>query len=558
MNKDRMLRHKSVAGLIIALFLFNYVSSKMINISQSYQPSAYNIATGSTGSFVTYIRSNWLTYGLTLITYLVVWLLLVTMVTTVMLYTWQMLSKQNYIKALKSVQIHFSVFIMIVLLIPLDQLGFKFPVAHYLTIPKTFIDPINQPIILVPVVAIYISILLLVYRLRRVSYLAITTCHSLGNNIKKSWQETRYQNGQFLLSIGRYLLGVFIVMGALFLLQASFDHILKGGLNRDTANMFIAVGIGYFYFATSQVFLLFIVENQKSYQELLRDRKWYRIVGNTVVIVLIGFASSTLSGKTLGQPIKNYIVIAHKGVSSENATANSIINLDKVASKKPDYVEIDIQKTRDGVYVLSHDAKIKAKNGKTYQIDDTPWHVLKNIRYEENGRTITATSFLEYIKRANQLQQKLLVELKINTTITTKQLIDFQNKYGQYLTKNKSQIQSMNQNAIKRLAKYSDRPIGLLSPVVNNVNGARFNTFYAIEYSNINTDISRKLVKYDKALYVWTLNKQADINTSYALGVKGYITDYPKETRTLLQKLSHHAVYANAVLHVVMLQKTNI
>jgi len=152
----------------------------------------------------------------------------------------------------------------------------------------------------------------------------------------------------------------------------------------------------------------------------------------------------------------------------------------------------------------------------------------------------------------------LLVELKINTTITTKQLIDFQNKYGQYLTKNKSQIQSMNQNAIKRLAKYSDRPIGLLSPVVNNVNAARFNTFYAIEYSNINTDISRKLVKYDKALYVWTLNKQADINTSYALGVKGYITDYPKETRTLLQKLSHHAVYANAVLHVVMLQKTNI
>jgi len=185
-------------------------------------------------------------------------------------------------------------------------------------------------------------------------------------------------------------------------------------------------------------------------------------------------------------------------------------------------------------------------------------HILKKLHYEENGKIITATPFVTYIKRANQLNQKLLVELKINTTITTTQLVHFQKKYGKYLTENRAQLQSMNQNAIKRLAKYSDRPIGLLSPVVNSINDAKFNTFYAMEYSNVNTNIARQVIKKHKTLYVWTLNKEADINSNYALGVQGYITDYPKETREFLQKLSRHAVYADAMWYIVMLQKTAV
>ncbi|MEX0381647.1 glycerophosphodiester phosphodiesterase family protein [Leuconostoc sp. MS02] len=558
MRKQRVSNYQFSVLLVVVLFLFNYLSSQIIDAIQSYQPSAYSIATGSVGKLLTYISHNWLTYGITLIGYFFVWMMLIMVVVTTMLLTWGISRKENFLTGLKSLQIHLAVFVMMLLLIPLNQVGFKFPIAYYLTIPKTFIDPIKTPIVWIVVGFVNICLLLVAYRLRLMPYFAITTRGSLKANMIHSWRQTKFQTGQFLLTIGKYALITIIVVGGLFWLQRLFDQGRHDGLNRSMANILIAIAIGYFYVVTSQVFLLFVIKDQQTARIRLRDRKLYLIITQVVIIVLVGAVSSSLSGKFVSQPIKNYVVIAHKGVSSESDASNTIISLNKVSKTKPDYVEIDIQATSDGVYVLSHNAKIKAKNGKTYQINETPWHVLKNVRYEENGKIITATPFLTYIKRANQLNQKLLVELKINTTITTAQLVNFQKKYGQYLTENRAQLQSMNQNAIKRLAKYSDRPIGLLSPVVNSVNRAKFNTFYAMEYSNVNTNIARQVTKDHKKLYVWTLNTEADINSNYALGVQGYITDYPKETRALLQKLSRHAVYADAIWYIVMLQKTAI
>lgn len=553
MVKSQFSGYKVSVGLILALFLFNYVSSKLIDIIQSNQPSAYRIATGSLGKFIAYFQQNWLAYGMTLVGYLVIWVALILLVSTVMLMIWGMVSKKNYLRALKSPQLHLSVLSMVFLVIPLNQIGFKFPIAYYLTVPKTFIDPIGQPIIGIILVLVNISLLLLAYRLRFVPYFAITTQHHLKNNIQHSWQQTRGQNGQFFRHIGQIIGLAILVMGSIFLLQWLADHILQTPLKRYTANGLIAIAVGYFYFATSRLCLLFISKNQDNEQRT----NFYWPMSSVIIVIFVGFCSSWTSGKMINPPVKNYLVIAHKGVSSENDAANTMVTLGKVAETKPDYIEIDIQKTKDGVYVLSHDSSIKSKDGKHYKIDETSWHDLKKVHYEENGRVITPTAFKSYIKRANSLQQKLLIELKINTTITTSELKAFQKKYGQYLTQNHAQLQSMNQNAIKRLAKYTNRPIGLLSPVVNSVNSAPFNTFYAIEYSSANANIVQQVIKNDKKLYVWTLNSQADISSAYALGVTGYITDYPKETRAFLKQLSHRAQYANAVWHIVMLQKTS-
>ncbi|EEJ42198.1 MAG: glycerophosphodiester phosphodiesterase family protein [Leuconostoc mesenteroides] len=62
-------------------------------------------------------------------------------------------------------------------------------------------------------------------------------------------------------------------------------------------------------------------------------------------------------------------MIAHKGVSYPNAVPNSLIALKRTIATHPDYIEIDIQPTKDGVYVLTHNTKIKTVSGGrlTYQ-----------------------------------------------------------------------------------------------------------------------------------------------------------------------------------------------
>jgi len=557
MIKERLNHGQLLLLTASLLFLFNMLTAKIVDTLQSFQPPAYDIATGSLQKLGHFMAQNWRTYTITLVGYLVIWGLLVTLAVTIMLLSWHQLNRRYYIKALKSGQIHLSVLLMLLLSVPLTQIGFKFPVAYYLTMPKTFIDVIQNPIIWCLSVVSYLILLWLAFRLHLVAYFAITTAQGMKKNIKQSWQETRQQN-RSVLYFGIKLLGcIALVIIVLFLIQKGLDQFLVGEQKRWIANALIAIGIGYFYIVTSQCYLFYTAlvkpETQsKSTKSLLMG------VSYLGILMIIGIFSSFLSGKFVREPNKNTLVIAHKGIASEKQAPNTLATLTQVAQTKPDFVEIDIQPTRDGVYVLSHDGDIKATDGKSYKIDETSWQTLKTIRYRTKGQTLRVTSFNDYISRANQLHQKLLVELKISDTITTQALLDFQNRYGQALKANHAQLQSLNQNIIKRLSEHMDQPMGLLSPVVNSIDGAKFSHFYAIEYSNANANLSQRVTQYHKALYVWTLNQKSDIATAYALGVTGYITDYPKQTRALLTQFNKQARYADVIWQMVMLQKTNI
>ena len=147
MIKERLNHGQLLLLTASLLFLFNMLTAKIVDTLQSFQPPAYDIATGSLQKLGHFMAQNWRTYTITLVGYLVIWGLLVTLAVTIMLLSWHQLNRRYYIKALKSSQIHLSVLLMLLLSVPLTQIGFKFPVAYYLTMPKTFIDVIQNPII---------------------------------------------------------------------------------------------------------------------------------------------------------------------------------------------------------------------------------------------------------------------------------------------------------------------------------------------------------------------------------------------------------------------------
>ena len=53
------------------------------------------------------------------------------------------------------------------------------------------------------------------------------------------------------------------------------------------------------------------------------------------------------------------ITISHRGVSAENGVQNTVESLKKTALLKPDYIEVDIQETKDGKFVMMHDANLE-------------------------------------------------------------------------------------------------------------------------------------------------------------------------------------------------------
>ena len=54
------------------------------------------------------------------------------------------------------------------------------------------------------------------------------------------------------------------------------------------------------------------------------------------------------------------LVISHRGVSNKNGVQNTVQSLEKTAQLKPDLVEMDVQETKDGQFVVMHDANLKS------------------------------------------------------------------------------------------------------------------------------------------------------------------------------------------------------
>ena len=88
MIKERLNHGQLLLLTASLLFLFNMLTAKIVDTLQSFQPPAYDIATGSLQKLGHFMAQNWRTYTITLVGYLVIWGLLVTLAVTIMLLSW--------------------------------------------------------------------------------------------------------------------------------------------------------------------------------------------------------------------------------------------------------------------------------------------------------------------------------------------------------------------------------------------------------------------------------------------------------------------------------------
>lgn len=125
------------------------------------------------------------------------------------------------------------------------------------------------------------------------------------------------------------------------------------------------------------------------------------------------------------------------------------------------------------------------------------------------------------------------------------------------MQKNHTQIQSLNQNSLTRLNKYTNITLGLLSPINNLINNSKKNQFYSIEFSSLSPQTTKKAHKFGKKIYAWTVNTDSDITTMYAYGVDGFITDTPATTREYLKKVAKQPQYVKVVWNGLLFKRSN-
>ncbi|MDX2405751.1 glycerophosphodiester phosphodiesterase [Streptomyces microflavus] len=250
------------------------------------------------------------------------------------------------------------------------------------------------------------------------------------------------------------------------------------------------------------------------------------------------------------------VVVAHRGASGY-APENTLAAVDAAKALSVDWVENDVQRTKDGVLVVLHDTDLKRTTDVEEVFPDrAPWAV-KDFTAAEVAKLDAGSWFgkqfagarvptlTRFVNRLEHNRQKLLLEIKSPSTYPgiERDILRVLGKEGwldRAHVRDRLVIQSFGAAGIKEVhALRPDIITGFLgTPAVADLPSyAAFADQINPSYATIGTEyvaaVQRLKGPHGKRLRVntWTVNDAAKAAKARAYGVDGIITNYPDVVR---------------------------
>lgn len=238
-------------------------------------------------------------------------------------------------------------------------------------------------------------------------------------------------------------------------------------------------------------------------------------------------------------------VIAHRGASGY-APENTVAAFDKARKMKADYIELDVQMSRDGKLVVIHDTTVN----RTTDIDSKAPVKVKDLTLKELRKLDAGSSFgpqftgeriptFEKVLDRYKGKIGLLIELKepaLYPGIEEKVAAALKKRKMDKPKNGKVIVQSFDFNSVRRIHELLPSvPTGVLTSRPSDLTDAKLNEFagYA-NYVNAhlgNVAADPTLVGRIHALGMkitpWTVRSRDEVPPLLQAGVDGIVTDYP-------------------------------
>jgi glycerophosphoryl diester phosphodiesterase len=243
---------------------------------------------------------------------------------------------------------------------------------------------------------------------------------------------------------------------------------------------------------------------------------------------------------------EDFIIIAHRGASAY-APEHTLRAYDLAVHSGADYIEIDLQMTKDGELIALHDSEVdRTTNGSGLANE----HTLNKIKSLEAGSWFN--------EQYPQLADPAYINVRIPTLeeifqrygtaanyyIETKspgmevKLINLLRKYSLVHSESKVIIQSFHSKSLRKIHKLE--PGIPLVQLYRYSNKARLTARelrslkkYAAgigaNFGKVNEDYIKKAHRQGLAVHLFTVNTDEDIQQAYEIGADGVFTDYPEK-----------------------------
>jgi glycerophosphoryl diester phosphodiesterase len=248
--------------------------------------------------------------------------------------------------------------------------------------------------------------------------------------------------------------------------------------------------------------------------------------------------SQAFATETTGD-VKKVDNIAHRGASAY-APENTIAAFDKAVEMKADYIEIDVQRSKDGKLVVIHDTTVDRTTDGSGKVGNLTFKELRNLDAGSwKSKQFAGAQIPTFDEILDRYHGKIgiLIELKAPELYPGIE----ENIAGKLKERNldkpqneKIIVQSFNHNSMKKMNELLPKvPIGVLtSSSADTTEQAlqEFSTYadyFNPSYGIVTPDLVNQVHSLGMKIGSWTVRSQEAANFLLNVGVDAIITDYP-------------------------------
>lgn len=236
-------------------------------------------------------------------------------------------------------------------------------------------------------------------------------------------------------------------------------------------------------------------------------------------------------------------ITSHRG-DSKNAPENTLPAVELALDTASDYIEIDVQETKDGEVVLMHDSTMTRTTGVNKKVSDL---TLEEIKQLDAGSWFSDEYVGTQIPTLREVLEICKGKCNLNIEIKTgKNMPDLEEKVveliEEYDFSRQCVVTSVYKESLKKVKECNKeiRTGYILSSAYGRYYLDKEIDFLSMRTTLITERVVRLSHKYGKEVYVWTVNSKEDAIRMSQLGVDNIITDRPVYMRNVLYEQGGH------------------
>ena len=439
--------------------------------------------------------------------------------------------------------------IFVLFIIPFLNLGISTSFMSVINVPEYIMDFIKSNIIYL---SIYIILMIILYYtlFRWIYSLNFMVLENVNFNKAKKLSKTLTKNTsikdfiKILIIEGMQYLSYLLFIGLGIFLIILSNKLINGYLIVNsilTTVIWIFLALSFIIFNLITVPISYAAITHLYYEQ--KEKKNEEIKHITIVLLMGTIYTYGINKGRFNLNItktNNIAVTAHRG-ASKKYPENTMLAFKKAKKLGADWIELDVQATKDNKIIVIHDSNLKRVaniNKNVWELNyneisklDVGSHLSKKYKGEK------IPTLTEVIDWAIENDVKLNIEIKPtgHEENIEKDVVDIISE-KEFI--NKCVVTSGKYNTIRKVKEYNKniKTIYVMSLAYGDI--LEFNDVdgFSLESSNINEKLVNKIHKNKKEIYAWTVNNEKNINKMIKLGVDNIVTDDISYTKKLIEE----------------------